>query len=161
MSGPAPAAAAPASARLWRRLAAMTYDLVLLTGVVVMASALVTLPIGFALGRDAADAVFRAPAFRWPFFLYCLGVVAGFHLWFWTHGGQTLGMKTWRIRVERNDGGALSLRDAALRYGAALLSLLPLGLGFWWAAVDRGGLAWHDRLSGTRLVTVVPQPRHS
>lgn len=154
-SAPAVAAHAP----LWRRLAAITYDLVLLTGVLVMASALVTLPIGLALGPEAADVVFRSPAFRWPFFLYCVGVLAGFHLWFWTHGGQTLGMKTWRIRVVREDGAALTLRDAVARYGAALLSLLPLGLGFWWAAVDRDGLAWHDRLSRTRLLRVVPPPR--
>lgn len=145
--------------RLWRRLAAMVYDLVLLTGVLIMASALVTLPIGLALGPEAADVLFRSPGFRWPFFVYCVGVVASFHLWFWTHGGQTLGMKTWRIRVVREDGAALDLRDAALRYGAALLSLLPLGLGVWWAAIDRDGLAWHDRLSGTRLVRVVPPAR--
>lgn len=136
----------------------MAYDLILLTGVLVMASALVTLPIGLALGPEAADAVFRSPAFRWPFFLYCVGVVALFHLWFWTHGGQTLGMKTWRIRAVRADGSVLSLRDAVARYGAAILSLLPLGLGFWWAAFDRDGLAWHDRLSRTHLVRVIPLP---
>lgn len=146
-------------ARLWRRLAAMSYDLVLLTGVLVMASAVVTLPIGLALGPEAANALFRSSAFRLPFFFYSLGVLAGFHLWFWTHGGQTLGMKTWGIRVVREDGSALTLRDALARYGAAVLSLLPLGLGFWWAAVDRNGLAWHDRLSRTRLVRAVPPSR--
>lgn len=146
-----------ADVRLWRRLAAITYDAVLLTGVLVLASAAVTLPIGLGLGREAADALFHSAAFRWPFFLYCLGVLVGFHLWFWTHGGQTLGMKAWRIRVIRADGTPLGLRDAVCRYFAAALSLLPMGLGFWWAAVDAAGLAWHDRLSGTRLILVSPR----
>lgn len=159
MPDAAPAAGGKGTVGLWRRLAAVTYDLVLLTGLLLLASAVVTLPIGLILGREAADAVFRSSAFRWPFFLYCLGVLASFHLWFWTHGGQTLGMKTWRIRVVRADGSALTLRDAALRYGTAVLSLLPVGLGFWWAAVDRSGLAWHDRLSGTRLIRVVSPSR--
>ena len=154
MPDAAPAAEGKGTVGLWRRLAAVTYDLVLLTGLLLLASAVVTLPIGLILGREAADAVFRSSAFRWPFFLYCLGVLASFHLWFWTHGGQTLGMKTWRIRVIRADGAPLALRDAALRYFAAGLSWLPGGLGFWWAAVDPAGLAWHDRLSGTRLVRI-------
>lgn len=143
---------------LWRRLAAMAYDAVLLTGVLLLASAVVTLPLGLGLGREAADGLFRSAWFRWPFFLYCVAVLAGFHLWFWTHGGQTLGMKTWRIRVVRADGSPLGLRDAGLRYGAAMLSWLPFGLGFWWALVDSAHLAWHDRLSGTRLVRVAPRP---
>lgn len=151
-AGPDPAGGAKVG--LWRRLAAMAYDAVLLAGLLLVASAIVTLPVGLGLGREAADALFRSAAFRWPFFLYCIGVLAGFHLWFWTHGGQTLGMKTWRIRVVRADGAPLALRDAALRYFAAGLSWLPGGLGFWWAAVDPAGLAWHDRLSGTRLVRI-------
>lgn len=143
---------------LLRRLAAIAYDAVLLSGVLVLASAVATLPIGLGLGRDAAGEVFRSPWFRWPFFVYCTAVLAGFHLGFWTHGGQTLGMKTWRFRVQRTDGSPLRLRDAALRYVAAVLSALPLGLGFWWALVDPERLAWHDRLSGTRLVHVAPRP---
>jgi uncharacterized RDD family membrane protein YckC len=149
---PAEADLPPAS--LARRLAAMTYDALLLVGLLVLASALVTLPIGLFLGPEAADALFRSAAFRWPFFAYCVLVVAGFHLWFWTHGGQTLGMKSWRIRVVRADGTALRLIDALRRWLAALLSWLPLGLGFLWSLVDSGRLAWHDRLSGTRLVVV-------
>ena len=143
---------------LLRRLAAIIYDAVLLSGVLVMASAVVTLPIGIGLGREVADEIFRSPWFRWPFFLYCVTVLASFHLWFWTHGGQTLGMKAWRFRVQRSDGSPLRLHDAALRYATALLSALPFGLGFWWAQVDRARLTWHDRLSGTRLVRTRARP---
>lgn len=151
--------AVDATAALWRRLAAMSYDAVLLAGVLVVASAIVTLPLGLGLGREAADALFRSAWFRWPFFLYCVGVLAGFHLWFWTHGGQTLGMRAWRVRVVRADGAPLTAGDAARRYLAAALSLLPLGMGFWWALLDPARLAWHDRLSGTRLIRVPARPR--
>jgi len=37
--------------------------------------------------------------------------------------------------------------------------LLPAGLGWWWMLVDRERLAWHDRLSGTRIVLVPPRGR--
>lgn len=158
MGGQGRAEAGAAIVGLRRRLAAMVYDAVLLAGVLVLASALVTLPVGLGLGREAAAVLFRSDWFRWPFFLYCVGVLAAFHLWFWTHGGQTLGMKTWRIRVVRADGSPLGLRDAALRYGAAVLSWLPFGLGFWWVLIDPARLAWHDRLSGTRLVRVASPP---
>lgn len=152
---PAPEQPAP----LWRRLGAIVYDAFLLAGLLVVASALVTVPLGLGLGRDAADAVFRSAAFRTPFFAYCVATVAAFHGWFWTHGGQTLGMRAWRIRVLREDGSALRAGDAARRWLAALLSWLPCGLGFLWSLVDRERLAWHDRLSGTRLVVVPKAPR--
>ncbi len=151
----------PVTASLWRRLAAMAYDALLLTGLLVLASAVVTVPLGMALGRPAAETLFASAAFRWPFFLYCVAVLAGFHLWFWTHGGQTLGMRVWRIRAVRADGTPLTLRDAARRYLAAVLSWLPAGLGFWWASVDPARLAWHDRLSHTRLVLVPRRPRET
>ena len=148
-----------AAAPFWRRMAAIVYDAFLLAGLLVLASALVTLPVGLGLGREAADAVFRSATFRWAFFAYCVAVVAIFHRWFWTHGGQTLGMKSWRIRVVRDDGSALRAADALRRWLTALLSWMPGGLGFLWSLVDRDGRAWHDRLSATRLVLVPRRPR--
>lgn len=61
-------------------------------------------------------------------------------------------MRSWRLRVVRNDGAPLNGSDALKRLLCALLSWLPLGLGYLWILVDRDRLAWHDRLSGTRLV---------
>lgn len=159
MPGPPRDTAPGQPAPLWRRLGAIAYDAFLLAGLLVLASALVTVPLGLALGREAADALFRSAAFRAPFFAYCVATVAAFHGWFWTHGGQTLGMRAWRIRVLRQDGSALRARDAARRWLAAALSWLPCGLGFLWSLVDRERLAWHDRLSGTRLVVLPKAPR--
>lgn len=140
------------SAGLLRRLAAIAYDAILLAGLLVLASAVVTIPLGLALGPEQAQPLFASRWFRWSFFAYCVLVAVSFHVWFWTHGGQTLGMRAWRLRVVRVDGGSLTARDAVARWLAALVSWLPLGLGFLWSLVDPCRLAWHDRLSGSRLV---------
>ncbi len=74
--------------------------------------------------------------------------------WFWTHGGQTVGMRAWRLRLRvRGDGADPVLwRQALARFLAAGLSWAALGLGFAWALWDRERLTWHDRVSGTVLV---------
>ncbi|MCB1639748.1 MAG: RDD family protein, partial [Thiothrix sp.] len=72
--------------------------------------------------------------------------------WFWTHGGQTLGMRAWKIRVTDEYGRTLNWQQAFFRYTMAILSWLMLGVGFWIAIFDPQKLAWHDRLSRTRLI---------
>ena len=69
----------------------------------------------------------------------------------WRGGGQTLGMRPWRLRVMPPDGGVPGWRALLVRYAVGTLSLLPAGLGFWWAWIDRDRLTWHDRASGTRM----------
>ena len=70
----------------------------------------------------------------------------------WRRGGQTLGMRPWRMKVVAADGAAPGWKALWLRYVTGTLSLAFAGLGFWWAWFDRDRLAWHDRLSGTRMV---------
>lgn len=74
----------------------------------------------------------------------------------WRRGGQTLGMRPWRLRVVAADGGRAARRALLMRYAIGSVSLLLAGTGFWWAWVDRGRLTWHDRLSGTRMVRERP-----
>ena len=80
--------------------------------------------------------------------IYLLTVMAAYFSWFWMRG-QSLAMKTWRIRVVSTSGNKLSLRQALLRY---LFSWL-IGITQIWAFFDRDGQFLHDRLAGTRLVT--------
>lgn len=70
----------------------------------------------------------------------------------WRRGGQTIGMKPWRLYVTAAAGTEPSWGRLWLRYGIGIVSLLCAGLGFWWAWVDRAGLTWHDRASGTRMI---------
>jgi uncharacterized RDD family membrane protein YckC len=137
----------PVPAPLWRRLAAALYD-----GLLLLALWMV-LALFDALVRDALTLPYDARALR--AFLFLAGLV--FFGWFWTHGGQTLGMRAWRLQLRRSDGSAVHWPAAALRYAAAWLAWAPLGLGLAWCAVDPQRRAWHDRLSGTEVV-VLPKP---
>ena len=74
--------------------------------------------------------------------------------WFWTHGGQTLGMRAWKIRVVTHDGYQLNWQQAFFRFVAAFVSLLVLFVGFLIALFDSNKLGWHDRFSRTRLVRI-------
>ncbi len=81
--------------------------------------------------------------------IWLLLVTGAYFVYCWTHGGQTLPMKTWRIGVVMRDGGTLNMKTAIKRY---LLALPSCGLGFAWALFDRDRQFLHDRLAGTRLV---------
>ena len=137
---------------LLRRLASITYDSMLVMGLVVLAIALVVIPMGVFLGWDGID---TAALRRNPFYItYLCLVPALFFIGFWSLAGETLGMRAWRMRIIRRDGGRPTLREATIRYLAAILSWSALGLGFLWILFDRERMAWHDRLSGTRLLLV-------
>jgi uncharacterized RDD family membrane protein YckC len=92
------------------------------------------------------------PPGSWWFELCLLAIAALFFCGFWVHGGQTLGMRAWRIRVMRDDGSGLTWTRALARFAAAAVALLPAGLGLWWSAFDPAKRGWHDRLTGTRVV---------
>ena len=138
----------PAPPGLPRRLAAVVYDGLLLFAVLFAATALV---LPFAGGSAIAPA-------NPLYLLYLLGVSYLYFAWFWTHGGQTLGMRAWRFRVLTQAGEALTWRRAGLRFGCALLSWGALGAGFLWTAFDREQCSWHDRLSGTRTASTTHAP---
>jgi len=125
-----------------RRLASALYELLIVCAVVLIA----TFPFLALLG-DATTGWRRHLLQVWVLF-----VVGAYLVGFWTRGGQTLAMKTWRIRLVRDDGGALGPGRALHRYFLALLGLSAAGLGFAWALVDRDRQFLHDRLAGTALI---------
>ncbi|WP_405222433.1 RDD family protein [Lentisalinibacter sediminis] len=127
------------------RLAAMLYDGLLVLALVFLG----TLPL---VVLNAGEAI---PAHTAWYRLWLLAIVGGYFVFFWTRGAETLGMKSWRIMVVSRDGGPVTVRRAMLRAVTAVLSWLPCGAGFLWSLVDREGLAWHDRISGTKLVRSV------
>lgn len=85
-------------------------------------------------------------------FIALLAVTGLYATLSWRRGGQTIGMKPWRVYVTGLDGGRAPLGKLWLRYALGIFSLACAGFGFWWAWLDRDGLAWHDRASGTRLI---------
>lgn len=125
-----------------RRLAAMLYESLLIFALLLLA--------GFAYVPifGGGDAPFRKAVFQ----LYLLIVVMLYFLIFWTRGGQTLPMKTWRIRLVDTNGASVSWSRGLLRFSLATLGLLCFGAGFLWALLDPERQFLHDRLAGTRLV---------
>jgi uncharacterized RDD family membrane protein YckC len=87
---------------------------------------------------------------------YLFAVAGVYFTWFWRHGGQTLAMKTWQIRLVGASGDRVGLGQAWLRYLLAVLGLCAVGFGFLWALWDREHLYLHDRLAGTRLTRSAP-----
>lgn len=136
------------TAGLLRRLGAMVYDLLLVLAVLMVATALF-LPF---TGGEAVSREVVGPVVFYLYRLFMVALVVGFFGVFWTRRGQTLGMAAWRLKLERDDGRKLTWADALKRLATACLSWLPVGLGFLWMAVDRNRLAWHDRLTHTRVV---------
>jgi uncharacterized RDD family membrane protein YckC len=133
-----------ASPGLARRLASMFYDAWLIAALWLF-GATVDFAIQNALGTAEQPA-------RLPLQLYVAACPFLFYGWFWTHGGQTLGMRAWRIKALQVNGEPMTWRRSIVRVMAAHLSLLVLGLGYLWMLVDRERLTWHDRLSDSRLV---------
>jgi uncharacterized RDD family membrane protein YckC len=91
----------------------------------------------------------------WLLQLHLLAVLLIYFVWFWRHGGQTLAMKTWKIRLESAiTGKTVTLPQALLRFGLCGPSVLFFGAGLVWAVFDRERQFLHDRLAGTRLVNL-------
>lgn len=86
--------------------------------------------------------------------LCCILVTGAYAVASWSRGGQTLGMRPWRLRVVDADGTTPTRAQLIRRFLVGMPSLLLAGLGFWWAWIDRDRLTWHDRASGTRMVRV-------
>lgn len=130
----------PAAGLLYR-LVAMFYDSLLLLSVLLIATAL-------ALLATKGTLHYHNPFFRTFLFLICFS----FYTWFWLHGGQTLGMRAWRLRLQRIDGQPITIWQALLRFLVAIPSLALAGLGLLWILVDKDKLAWHDRISESMIV---------
>jgi len=131
------------NANFLRRIAAMLYDALLVAALLFLA----TVPFIAARGGE--------PVEHGENFLYQLTlvlVVFAFFVGFWSRSGRTLGMQSWRLQLQNDQGEVPGVAQASLRFFASLLSWLPLGLGFFWQLWDRENLTWHDKISHTRLV---------
>jgi uncharacterized RDD family membrane protein YckC len=145
----APRRAATPAALGWRLLAA-TYDALPLLPISLLVSFLALAingmqPVASPLGRAAMA--------------LALWTAAGLYFTVsWRRGGQTMGMRPWRLQVLRADGGRPELAALWKRYAVATLSLAAGGLGFLWSLVDGERRAWHDLASGTVLVRLDAAP---
>jgi len=126
---------------LSRRLGAIVYDALIVTGLLLIAAAV-------ASPLDQGN----QQAFRDPLFTFYLFVVWFLYLGLcWIYGGMTVGMRAWRVVVMDDKGGKITWGASLLRFVTALLSFGSLGLGFAWSWLDPDKRCWHDMVSGTGL----------
>ena len=135
------------SAGFFRRIAAMLYDGMLLLAILFVATA-VGLPFNHGEAFASDNLYFHA---------YLVLVSYFFYVWFWTHGGQTLGLKAWKLKILTENGQPITWMQASIRFISAMLSWSVLGLGFIWVLIDKDNRTWHDRLSRT-AVFFAPKP---
>ncbi len=125
-----------------RRLASMLYESLVVFAVLL---------IGFLLPQILLSAYGLGTSNR-LLWLHVLALLMLYFVWFWLHGGQTLPMKTWKLRLTSADGKTLRPLQAILRYLAAWPSILFFGIGVFWAVFDKERQFLHDRIAGTRIV---------
>jgi len=130
---------------LIRRLCALFYDALLWMGVMFLLFLLPQMLIGFLLQKALPP--------LW-LLVHLVAATLGYFVYFWTQGGQTLAMRSWRIRLLAvdNQDTPPDVRRAALRFLLAWMGYALCGVSVWWALFDRDRQFLHDRLSGTRLV---------
>lgn len=126
-----------------RRIASMVYEALLLIGVLFFGFLVPNIVLGM-FAEILLPSGFLS--------LHALLVTAAYFLWFWSRRGQTLAMRTWKIRLASVNGGPPAMDQLLLRFMLAWPSVLFFGVGIVWAVFDRDRQFLHDRLSGTRLV---------
>lgn len=105
--------------------------------------------------------------------------LALYFIWFWTHGGQTLAMRSWQVKLVSDNGMPVSLKQALARFLSAWLWFMPAWAGAWLAGWHQSkwlygamgvwiliymALTWllpqgqflHDALCRTRLIDTRP-----
>ncbi|MBF8268934.1 MAG: RDD domain containing protein [Gammaproteobacteria bacterium] len=124
-----------------RRLAAITYDLMLLYAVLFFVTIILNI-------------VFDPATIQNSKILYPVSLLLccyWYFVWHWLHGRQTLGMKAWRLILVRADNSPLHWQTASIRFLLAGGSILFFGFGLFWALFDRKKLTFYDRYAGTVL----------
>ena len=133
----------------------MVYECVLL-----VALCFVSMAIFQAAASRVGEAFVLSGSARYLFWLFLFLNLGLYFSWCWLRGGQTLPMKTWKIRLQSANGAPVSSRQVVIRYCVAWLSVLMAGGGFIWAVFDRDRQFLHDRVAGTRIARAEP-PRES
>ncbi len=124
------------------RLAALMYDALLVIGLWFV------LGIIFVAINDGEHVSQHNPFLPSLMFI----VLFWFNTHFWRRGGQTLGMRAWRLRLINDNKGPLTLMQCLLRFMVSIASFMLFGLGYVWIWFDKDGLSWHDRYSNTRVI---------
>lgn len=131
----------PLSTFIFRRIAAFLYDSLLLIAIFFVVT---SIAIAINDGQAIKNHVFAA-----GFYLVLYGVGFLFFSWFWRHGGQTLGMQAWRIKVIANANDQLTYKQCAIRY---LSGTFLFGVTMLVGLFRESGQGFHDSWSETKII---------
>ena len=128
-------------AGLFRRLAALLYDCFLIGAIWFGIT-------GIAVLLNGGEAM---PVWANQFILLPILILSSFvfYFWFWTHGGQTLGMRAWRLRILNEEEQTPNLKQCTLRF---FLAFFTFGIGFLYTPFNSSKKSIHDSLSKTQIV---------
>jgi len=142
-------------APLWRILAAMAYDSILVIAIWMVVTFIILSFFGVENARTLeGEAVVLDPIYKNITFAAMIVSAWAFYGWFWTHSGQTLGMQAWRIRVVNKQGQPITAAQSVMRFGMAIVSWLLLGIGYWMMLFNSEKQTLHDKVSNTKLIKV-------
>lgn len=126
-----------------RRLGSLLYEALVILALTIF---LYLLPLTVFSG---VSHLMPGPGLLWLGLFALLGT---YFIWCWIKAGQTLAMKTWRLRlVDAQSARRVRPLQAVVRYGMAWLCW-PTGLAFLWSFLDPDGQFLHDRIAGTRIL---------
>ncbi len=140
----------PINAPLWRKFAALVYDYLVLAAVSMGYGALalmVQIKL-FHKSFDEGELGNLGPAgfFGWALIIFL------FYSYFWQRGGQTLGMRAWRLKILTKENTKPNWQHCLIRAIIAPISLFCGLLGYFWQLMDSENLTLHDRFSSTKIV---------
>jgi len=152
-AGPAPGVEfAPHGARL----VAYIFDGIII-GIMVSVIAIIgaiVIALGSTYEGNRVVSVSAPAAFIGSIILF-VSVLAGilYFPYFWSHGGRTLGMRPFNLRVVRDsDGGPIGWGTAFLRLIGLWVAGLVFYLGYIWIFIDKRRRGWQDLIAGTVMI---------
>lgn len=145
-----------------RRLAAMIYDTLVATAVAMCAAMVLIVTLVVLLHNGVlsmgghttpSDAIQASTLYQTAIQLWVLAWVIGFFLWFWKRGGQTLGMRAWRLRIYSTTEQPMTWKRLILRLVFSLA-----GLGTLLVLFDfKHKQSLQDRVAKTEIITLTKE----
>jgi len=125
-----------------RRIGCLVYDSVALTAILFFATFIPTLAAGDAIKPENMFLTSYLTFIALSYYTIC-----------WRRG-KTLGMLAWGVTIVNSSGENPSSKACVIRFFGAWISSALMGIGYLYALVEPDNNAWHDKLSGTRLITI-------
>lgn len=138
---------------VWRRIAALVYDTLILLALSFLYGATITT---IAVQQGSTPQEYQ-PMFQTPLFLMgwvlCL---LSFYCWFWHKSGQTLGMRTWRLKLiqDKKSAQTPTWGQCLLRSLISPPAILLFGLGYWYSLINKDKNSLQDKLTKTRVIII-------